>query len=132
MPLRTAVVLVVEDSPLILMNAMDLVTNAGFEGVGAASADEAIAILEARADIRLVFTDVEMPGTIDGVKLAHYIRNRWPPIHLIVASGKAILEESQLPTGSRFFSKPYDNDTIAGEIIRMLGATDADGSSRTP
>jgi CheY-like chemotaxis protein len=87
--LSTAVVLVVEDNPLILMTALDLVTTIGFEGVGAASADEAIAILEARSDIRLVFTDVEMPGTIDGLKLAHYIRDRWPPIHLIVASGKA-------------------------------------------
>ena len=90
MSLSTAVVLVVEDNALIRMNALDLVRSAGFEGVGAASADEAIAILEARSDIRLVFTDVEMPGTIDGVKLAHYIRNRWPPIHLIVASGKAM------------------------------------------
>src|SRR4029078_5466950 len=98
-----------------LMSALDLVTTAGFEGVGAADADEAIGILEARQDIRLVFTDVEMPGTIDGVKLAHYIRDRGPPIHLIVASGRSILEESQLPSGSRFFSKPYDEDTIVQE-----------------
>jgi len=128
MSLKTAVVLVVEDSPLILMNAVDLVTNAGFEGIGATSADEAIAILEVRTDISLVFTDVEMPGTIDGLKLAHYIRNRWPPIHLIVASARTIQEESQLPTGSRFFSKPYDNGTIVKEITRMLAATDADGA----
>ena len=120
MSLRDATVLVVEDNPLILMSALDLVTTAGFEGVGAASADEAIAILEARTDIRLVFTDVQMPGTMDGVKLAHYIRNRWPPINLIVASGRAILEESQLPSRSRFFSKPYDDNAIAQEIIRML------------
>jgi len=127
MSLSTAVVLVVEDSPLILMCALDLVTTAGFEGVGAANADEAIAILEARADIHLVFTDVEMPGTIDGVKLAHHIRNRWPPIHLIVASGRTILEESQLPSGAKFFSKPYDNDTIVQEMHTMLAAVDADG-----
>ena len=127
MSLSTAVVLVVEDNALIRMNALDLVRSAGFEGVGATSADEAIAILEARADIRLVFTDVEMPGTIDGVKLAHYIRNRWPPIHLIVASGKAIRDESQLPTGSRFFSKPYDSNTIVKEMTRMLAAIEADG-----
>jgi CheY-like chemotaxis protein len=125
--LGTAVVLVVEDNPLILMNALDLVTTTGFQGVGAASADEAIAILEARSDIRLVFTDVEMPGTIDGLKLAHYIRNRWPPIHLIVASGRAILEESQLPIGSSFFSKPYDYNTIVKEMTRMLAPIDADG-----
>ena len=128
MSLSDAVVLVVEDNPLILMSALDLVTTAGFKGVGAASADEAIGILEARADIRLVFTDVEMPGTIDGLKLAHYIRERWPPIHLIVASGRSILEESQLPAGSRFFSKPYDDNTIVEEMNRILVAIDANKS----
>jgi CheY-like chemotaxis protein len=126
-PVSDAVVLVVEDSPLILMSALDLVRTAGFAGVGAQSADEAIAILEARTDIRLVFTDVGMPGTMDGVKLAHYIRERWPPVQLIVASGRAILEESQLPAGSRFFSKPYDDNTIVQEITRMLVASDANG-----
>lgn len=120
------VVLVVEDNPLILMTALDLVRSVGFEGVGAEDADEAIAILEARSHIRLVFTDVEMPGTIDGLKLAHYIRNRWPPTHLIVASGRTILEESQLPNGARFFSKPCDNNTIVEEMTRMLAEIDAD------
>lgn len=109
------------------MSALDLVATAGFEGVGAANADEAIGILEARADIRLVFTDVEMPGTIDGVKLAHYIRERWP-IHLIIASGKVILEESQLPAGARFFSKPYHENSIVEEMTRMLAAIDANKS----
>lgn len=80
MSLSDAVVLVVEDSPIIRESALEIVRTAGFQGVGARSADEAIGILEARADIRLVFTDVEMPGTIDGVKLAHYIRDRWPQI----------------------------------------------------
>jgi CheY-like chemotaxis protein len=125
-----AVVLVVEDSPLILMSGLDLVTTAGFEGVGAANADEAIAILEARADIRLVFTDVQMPGTMDGVKLAHYIRERWPPIQLIVASGRSIREESELPAGTRFFAKPYDDHTIVAEMTRMLVAIDADEPAR--
>lgn len=119
-----AVVLVVEDDPIIRLGALDLVRTAGFEGLGAACADEAIAILETRPDIRLVFTDVDMPGTIDGVKLAHYIRERWPPIHLIVASGKDILEESQLPSGSVFFPKPYDENTIVEEMTRMLTAID--------
>ena len=130
MSVSPAVVLVVEDNPIILMCALDLVATAGFQGIGATNADEAIALLEARADIHLVFTDVEMPGEIDGVKLAHYIRNRWPPIHLIVASGRTILEESQLPTGSRFFSKPYDNDTIVKEMTRMLAVIEAGGSEQ--
>jgi CheY-like chemotaxis protein len=124
-PSRSTVVLVVEDNHLILMSALDLVATAGYEGVGAESADEAIAILEARSDVKLVFTDIEMPGTIDGAKLAHYISNRWPPIHLIVASGKEIKDESRLPTGSTFFAKPYDNDTIVAEMARMLRAIDA-------
>ena len=127
MALSDSVVLVVEDNPIIRLGALDLVRSAGFQGVGAKSADEAISILEARADIHLVFTDVEMPGTIDGLKLAHYIRERWPPIHLIVASGKVILEESHLPVGSIFFSKPYDDNTIVKEMTRMLVAIDANG-----
>jgi hypothetical protein len=62
------------------------------------------------------------------VRLAHYIRERWPPIHLIIASGRAILEESQLPAGSRFFSKPYDDNTILAEMTRMLVAIEANES----
>ena len=119
--MNNAVVLVVEDHPLIRLSAMELVKAAGFHAIGAENADAAIAILEARADIRLVFTDVEMPGSIDGLKLVHYIRDRWPPVHLIVVSGRDKLHENQLPTGSRFFSKPYNDNTIVAEMTRLLG-----------
>jgi CheY-like chemotaxis protein len=114
------VVLVVEDHVLIRQGALDIVNSAGFEALEAQSADEAIMILESRTDIRLVFTDVEMPGTMDGLKLVHYIRERWPPVHLIVASGKAILAESQLPTGAKFFFKPYDETSIIEMMTKML------------
>ncbi len=80
------------------------------------NADEAIRILEPRTDIDFVFTDVQMPGTMDGIKLSHYIRDRWPPVKLIVASGKAIHEESR----SRFFSKTYSNHAIADAMAGML------------
>jgi two-component system, response regulator PdtaR len=116
---RKAVVLVVEDNPLIRMCAVDLVLAAGFEALEAGDADEAIDILEARADIHLVFTDVSMPGSMDGTKLAHYVRNRWPPVKLIVASGKAVVEESHLPAGARFFPKPYDGGAIVEAMTRM-------------
>jgi CheY-like chemotaxis protein len=86
----------------------------------AGDADEAIHILELRDDIDLVFTDVQMPGTMDGIKLAHYIRDRWPPVKLIVASGAAILEESMLPDGSRFFPKPYDELAITEAMAHLL------------
>ena len=115
-----AVVLVVEDSMIIRMGAVDLVLSAGYEALEACDADEAIRILESRNDVDLVFTDVQMPGTMDGIKLSHYIRDRWPPVRLIVASGEAILEESSLPTGSRFFSKPYDNHVITDAMAHLL------------
>lgn len=115
-----AVVLVVEDSTIIRMGAVDLVLAAGYEALHASDADEAIAVLESRGDVDLVFTDVQMPGTMDGIRLSHYIRDRWPPVKLIVASGAAILAESILPAGSSFFSKPYDDDTIIQAMARLL------------
>ncbi len=117
-----AVVLVVEDDPLIRMGAVDLVTAAGYEALEARDADAAIAILEMRTDIDLVFTDVQMPGTMDGIKLAHYIRERWPPVRIMVASGAAILAESDLPIGSLFFSKPYNDTAITDTMARMLAS----------
>lgn len=117
-----AVVLIVEDSAIIRMGAIDLVLCAGYDALEACNADQAIHILEQRDDIDLVFTDVHMPGTMDGIKLSHYIRDRWPPLKLIVASGAAILEESRLPVGSQFFSKPYDDHTIAHAIGDLLAS----------
>lgn len=113
-------VLVVEDEPLIRLAAMSLVEDSGFEALEATNADEAIAILEARQDVRVVFTDIDMPGSMDGIKLAHYIRERWPPVQIIMASGKAIVGESGLPAGARFFSKPYADHAIADTLRAML------------
>ena len=118
------IVLVVEDNTIIRMGAVDLVVSAGYEAIEARDADEAIRILESRSDIDLVFTDVQMPGSMDGIKLAHYIRERWPPVKLILASGNAILEESSLPTGSGFFAKPYVDHAIMETMARMLAAPD--------
>lgn len=116
-----AVVLVVEDSAIIRMAALELVMSAGYEALHASDADEAIRILEARDDIDLVFTDVQMPGTMDGIKLSHYVRNCWPPIQLIVVSGATVVEESSLPAGSTFFSKPYHEHVIADAMASLLG-----------
>ena len=120
-----AVVLVVEDSALIRMGAVELVQSAGYEALEAQDADEAIRILESRDDIDLVFTDVQMPGTMDEIRLAHYIRNRWPPVKLIVASGQAILEERSLPTGSHYFAKPYADHAVTDAMARLLAAGSA-------
>jgi len=120
MPGTKVVVLVVEDDPIIRMGAIDLIQHAGFEAIEAADADKAIKILEVRPDIRVVFTDVEMPGTMDGIKLSHYIRERWPPIKLIVASGRTIVEQGSLPEGASFFGKPYRDDDLVQSIIRLV------------
>jgi CheY-like chemotaxis protein len=120
-------VLVVEDEPIIRLGAVAIVEDAGFVALEAADAAEAIRILETRDDIRLIFTDVDMPGTMDGLKLANYVRNRWPPIKIIVASGKAIVDEGSLPSGAELFAKPYEQHLIAAAIRRMV----AIGSYRT-
>ncbi len=127
-PLTNPVVLIVEDHPIIRMGAVDLVQAAGCEAVEAQDADAAIAVLRSRSDIRVVFTDVQMPGSMDGLKLAHYISERWPPIRLIVASGERIVAESQLPTGARFFAKPYDVASIVDLIKVIVAETDAAGA----
>jgi two-component system, response regulator PdtaR len=117
---HTTVVLVVEDNALIRGGVLASVAAAGFVALEAGSADEAIRILEARPDIHLVFTDVGMPGAMDGIKLSHYIRHRWPPVKLIVTSGKFTVDESHLPKGAMFFPKPYDESAIIEAMIGML------------
>jgi len=115
------VVLVVEDEFLVRLHAVHLVEQAGFEAVEAANADEAISILEARKDIRIVFTDIHMPGSMDGLKLAHAIRERWPPIELIVTSGRFNLANSDLPARGCFLPKPYQDATIV-KALRHFGS----------
>jgi CheY-like chemotaxis protein len=77
-------VLVIEDDPAIRLLVSDIVADSGFEALEAADADEAVQILESRGDIRAVFTDINMPGSVDGLKLANAVRDRWPPTHIFV------------------------------------------------
>ena len=119
---KKRVVLVIEDEPLIMMHALAIVEDAGFTALEAANADKALSILESRDDIWAVFTDVDMPaGSMDGLKLAHAVRKRWPPIHFIVTSGHKSLDERDLPSGGRFFRKPYEALVIA-QALRDLAA----------
>ena len=111
-PSKATAVLIVEDEPLVRFCAVQTVEEAGFAVIEAANADEAIAILESRRDIRVVFTDIHMPGSMDGLKLAHAVRDRWPPIKIIVTSGRDRIGPRDLPDGGRFFAKPYDPGAI--------------------
>ncbi len=103
------IILVVEDEIFIRMNAIQMLEDAGYATLEASNADEAILLLESRADIRAVFTDINMSGSMDGLKLAHAIRGRWPPIHLIVTSGLQMPTAAELPLKSLFIGKPYDS-----------------------
>jgi CheY-like chemotaxis protein len=116
---KRPVVLVVEDESLLRASAMDMIKKAGFDVIEASDADEAIRILECRSDIRAVFTDVQMPGSMDGLRLARVIRSRWPPVALIVTSGKTNVPENDLPTGGRFLPKPYYQTQI-GSVLKQL------------
>jgi CheY-like chemotaxis protein len=116
------VVLVVEDEPLVRTGALEAITEAGFEVVEARNADEAIAILERRADIHVIFTDIQMPGSMDGLRLAHFVRHRWPPIKIIATSGHAHITADDLPEGGRFLRKPYADHEVTGTIRELVGA----------
>jgi len=114
------VVLVVEDEVLLRMDAAEVIQSAGFDVLEARSADEAISILEQRNDIRLIFTDINMPGSMDGVKLAHFVKNRWPPIKIIATSGHAKIDANELPEGSLFMPKPYAGAEVADTIHELI------------
>jgi CheY-like chemotaxis protein len=122
---RRPVVLVVEDDYLLRLDAADMIKAADFEVIEAGNADEAIAILESRNDIAVVFTDVQMPGSMDGLRLARAVRGRWPPIKIITTSGQRIIEELDLPEGGRFLPKPYNPTQVSG-VLREL-TQDANG-----
>jgi CheY-like chemotaxis protein len=119
---KRPVVLIVEDEFLLRMNAADMIGAAGFEIVEAANADQAIEILESRRDITVIFTDVQMPGSMDGLKLARAVRGRWPPIKIVATSGLDNVAETDLPEGGRFLPKPYSPVEVAGVLRELTGA----------
>jgi CheY-like chemotaxis protein len=119
---KRPVVLVVEDEFLLRMDAVDIITAAGFEVLEASNADQAIEILESRFDITVVFTDIQMPGSMDGLKLAAAIRGRWPPIKIVATSGHVDVKHGDLPEGGRFVPKPYSPREITGILRDLISA----------
>src|SRR5437899_9802897 len=114
------VVLVVEDDVLLRWTAIAIIEEAGFDVVEAGAGIEAISVLEKRSDIQTVFTDVELPGSINGIQLAHLIRTRWPSIRLIATSGQLRLREDDLPAGARFLHKPYAVANLTGALKELM------------
>jgi CheY-like chemotaxis protein len=117
---KRPVVLIVEDELLLRMDAADMIAAAGFEVVEAANADQAIEILEARRDVTVVFTDIQMPGSMDGLKLARAVRGRWPPIKIVATSGHVAVRDTDLPEGGRFLPKPYSSTQVMGLLRELI------------
>jgi CheY-like chemotaxis protein len=117
---KKPVVLIVEDEPLVRMLGADLLTEAGFQVVEAGDSDEAVQALAAHPEIQVVFTDVNMPGPLDGLKLASLVSERRPDLKVLVGSGVVRPAEGQLGAGVRFMAKPYRPAAVVESIREML------------
>ena len=117
-----ALVLIVEDEVLIRMNSVDMIREFGFEVIEAGDADEAVSTLEAFPDVGLVFTDIQMAGSMDGLRLAAVIRDRWPPIALLITSGRVRPPLGDMPAEARFIAKPYSPSQLQEELRSLTGA----------
>lgn len=119
MGLHKSVVLIVEEEPLLRLAALDMVAEAGLEPVEARDAEQALRVLESRRDIRIVFTDLDLSGGMDGLALVEAICSRWPPVKLILTSSLRAPAAEQLPPGSRFFPKPYSDTAVTDAMLAM-------------
>ena len=107
----------------LTVRAVDIVEDAGFTAVEAVNADEALSILESRSDIDVVFTDIDMPdGSMNGLKLAHAVKGRWPPVKIITTSGHFNVKRDDLPSGGEFIPKPYSFAEVTRTIHQLLGS----------
>src|SRR5215210_6872609 len=116
---KKSIVLIVEDEMLLRMRAVDIVEDAGFTPLEAVNADDALVLLESRSDIELLFTDIQMPGSMNGLKLAHAVHERWPSIKIILVSGQVTPTEADRPINSRFFGKPLEVQQMIAELQGM-------------
>ena len=112
-------ILVVEDEPLLNLDISDALSAKGYEVIAVTNADDAIKALEFRHDIHTIFTDINMPGSMDGLRLAAAVRDRWPPVNIIVTTGMNAPRCDEMPANSIFIGKPYRNDEVL-EALRSF------------
>jgi CheY-like chemotaxis protein len=115
-----AAILVVEDEALIRIWAADLLEENGFSVLEAKDADAALKVLEARPDVKLLFTDVQMPGSLNGMELAREVHARWPHILLVITSGRERPTRGEIPDDGRFVAKPYSAEELLGQVNDLL------------
>jgi two-component system, response regulator PdtaR len=114
-------VLVVEDEPILRMNATDMFVDVGYEVIEAENADAALRLLEIHEhEVVDVFTDAHMPGSMDGLDLTRIVHERWPHILPVVTSGRERLRDDDIPNGGCFIAKPYRLSKVVGAIRQKL------------
>jgi two-component system, response regulator PdtaR len=118
-------VLVAEDNELLRLNASELLEESGYTVVEADSAEEALKVMEARKDVRLLFTDIQMPPGCDGLELARQVHERWPKVLLVITSGQVRLTKAEIADHGHFIRKPYRAKELLGEIDELLKKDDA-------
>lgn len=119
-PFKRWPVLVVEDEPILRLDAISMVEEAGFEAVEALSSADAISLLEQRLDIRLVYMDLDMPRSRKGIEIAAAIRKRWPPIEIILTAAYFTRDSVQLPERAEFYSKPINHAEVIAAMQRLV------------
>ncbi|MDB5432222.1 MAG: putative response regulator [Caulobacter sp.] len=127
---RSAMILIVESETLVRMELVTSLTEMGLRVLAAANADEAIVLLDTHPEIEVLLTDIGMPGSMDGLKLAHHVRERWPPVKIIVTSGLLSTQLSDLPGESLFLPKPYGPVSLTEVLGRMIGGKDDGADAR--
>jgi two-component system, response regulator PdtaR len=121
------VVLVVDDEFLVRMMASDILIDGGYHVLEAGNAAEALILIDAHADIGLIFTDVDMPGDMNGLGLAHLIHTRTPRLPIIVTSGATLPGVADLPGSAKFLPKPYSYPVLIGMVQRLTGTAEMRG-----
>jgi DNA-binding NtrC family response regulator len=114
-------ILVVEDEPLVRVNAAEMIEEAGWRALEAENSAEALRVLADHRDVAVLFTDINMPGDMDGLALADCVHKLHPQIELVVTSGKAVIADAALPDAGTFLRKPYGYEELTEAIERKLG-----------
>jgi two-component system, response regulator PdtaR len=117
---KTPVILIAEDEAFISLYLQTILSEAGYDVIAVGDADKAIAVLEARDDVRIIMTDINMPGALNGLELAAAVKDRWPPIEIIVTTGLNPPDRDQMPVGSVFIPKPYNSEIVTSTVARLL------------
>jgi len=115
-----AAILVVEDETLIRLWAAEVLQENGFSVLEAPNADAALKLLESRPDVKLLFTDVQMPGSLNGMELAREVHARWPHVLLVITSGRERPTRAEIPDDGRFMAKPYSAKELLGQVNDLL------------